>query len=271
MYVCRHRLVWPRTHGSHPCNWGSNPDVGHTITSLFYYFCYTEKQILLFERRIMSMPDSRVTYDTLKKIKAIVSGHFQYSDGTHGSIYVNHKAIFQNPNDANMLAFMLARRFVNDNIEVIIGPKDGGASLAERMAERLGSICCSVVVPLAAQKNCLHCEGGGFSLDEDTSILLRGKRTLVVDDIGKAGTAVREVIGLSRAASGKVIAVGYICNRGGLTAGSFLGVKRYETLLDFPLESYDAADCEQCKQGISINTRFGHGASQQMVLKLPKA
>ena len=211
-------------------------------------------------------------FNILKGIGAILmNGHFGYNGGHHGSTYINHLAIFQHPKAADKLSRLLAERLRGNSIDCIIGPRNGGASLAERMAEHLSYWRGSNIMPLGAEKTCVCCNESGFYLTEDTIENLRDKRVLIVDDVGNSGRSVKCMIELVKASSGIVIGVGYLCNRGNLKKDDFGDIEKFESLLDFSLESLDPAkgECQPCNNNVPLNTRFGHGGdSKQFFLPL---
>jgi orotate phosphoribosyltransferase len=77
----------------------------------------------------------------------------------------------------------------------------------------------------------------GFALDP-------GDRALVVEDVVTTGLSVREVLAVVRAQGAEVVAVGLIVRR----APADFGVETI-ALLDIPIESFEAADCPQCRAG----------------------
>ncbi|MEK9175306.1 MAG: phosphoribosyltransferase family protein [Patescibacteria group bacterium] len=211
-------------------------------------------------------------FNILQDIGAILmNGHFGYNGGNHGSTYINHLAIFQHPKAAEKCSRFLAERFRSDSINCILGPRNGGASLAERISEHLSYWCGGNVMPLAAEKTCVCCNGYGFYLTEDTIENIRGKRVLVVDDVGNSGRSVKCTIELVMASGGIVVGVGYLCNRGNLKRENFGDIERYESLLDWTLQSWNPAkgECQPCNNNVPLSTRFGHGGdSKQLFLPL---
>lgn len=195
----------------------------------------------------------------------ILNGHFEFVTGMHGDKYVNHRAIFQNPRISRQLSLMLAERFrqdaLNDAFSFVIGPATFGAQLADQEARHLTYFCGRIIMPLVAHKRCENCQERGFYLDEDTIEQIKGKRGLLVDDVGNAGFSGNAVTRAVHDAGGEIVSIGYICNRGRLTKESFPGIEHFETLLDFPLESWDPKNggCKLCVSGVPLNMRYGHG------------
>ena len=58
---------------------------------------------------------------------------------------------------------------------------------------------------------------------------------------------------------GKVVGVGVLSNRGGVTAEQ-LGVPRLHELTTIPMEFWALEECPLCKDGTPVNTQIGKGA-----------
>lgn len=211
------------------------------------------------------MREDAKVFRIFEQNKIILDGHFEYVTEMHGNKYVNHRAIFQNPRISQQLSLMLAERFRQDAINgifsFVMGPLTYGAILANEVAKHLTYFSGRLIMPLLAQKKCADCKKRGFYLDEDTIEQVRGKCGLFVDDVGNAGFSAKAVIQAVYESGGEVVTVGYICNRGQLSREHFPHISHFESLLDFPLESWDPSkkECKLCIDGVPLNTRFGHG------------
>ncbi len=78
----------------------------------------------------------------------------------------------------------------------------------------------------------------------------KGARVLVVEDVVTTGGSVAEVIDLVRGAGGEVAGVVALIDRGGVKAFS----APYWPLLQLEVESFDAASCALCAQGVPIDS-----------------
>ena len=95
--------------------------------------------------------------------------------------------------------------------------------------------------------------GGGYDK------FLPGRRVLVVEDVLTTGGSAKKVVELARAAGGKVIGLGVLCNRGGVTPHDVGDVPQLFALTNIPLEVWMEGDCPLCKQGVPVNTDIGKG------------
>ena len=84
-------------------------------------------------------------------------------------------------------------------------------------------------------------------------------RILVVDDILTTGGSVRKVVETTRSFGGNVVAVGVLCNRGGIKPEDVGGVPRLFALVNVKLDAWDEMDCPLCASGVPVNTDVGKG------------
>lgn len=193
----------------------------------------------------------------LKRFDGILTDdHFVYTSGRHGSSYVNKNALYPRTREISLMCLALAERFDGDGIEVVIAPAMGGIVMSQWTAHHLSVMAGREILGLFVEK----ASDGGFAFTREYDRLVAGKNVLAVEDVLTTGGSLRKVIEATRAAGGRVGHVAALCNRGSLTLESFPGVKKFSVLLDFPLESWDAAQCPLCAQGVPINPRFGKGA-----------
>lgn len=213
------------------------------------------------------MADSWVHDAVLRKLRAIgvnlENGHFVYSEGWHGSAYVDHRAIFRNPKEIYWISAMLSEKICvsSSQIEVVIGPMNGGAFLAQWVAYHLSCMYGKNVIPLYASKTFSR---DGFFFEPEFAKLIFGKRALVVDDVVNSGRSVLDVIYLVSAAGGALVGVGGIWNRGGnypISQFNRRGVRNIKFLVDLELEAWDpngAEGCHLCITGVPISQEHGH-------------
>ncbi|MGB9739340.1 phosphoribosyltransferase family protein [Chloroflexus sp.] len=196
----------------------------------------------------------------LHQLGAIVTNdHIVYTSGRHGSSYVNKDALYPHTTAASTVGAALARHFAELDVETVAGPTVGGVIMAQWTAYHLSQLCGREVLAVYAEEE--HTDAGKrrvFRRGYDA--LLAGKRVLVVEDVMTTGGSARLVVEAVRAASGTVVGVGALCNRGGITAVD-LKVPILVALTELPLESYPADACPLCAAGIPINSRLGKGAA----------
>lgn len=183
--------------------------------------------------------------ELLAETGAVLRGHFLLTSGKHGQSYVEKFQVLQHPRHTAALAAALAERFVNDNVQVVVGPAMGGILLAHEVGKNLGTRAI-------------------FTEREDGAMTFRrgfkiepGERVLVVEDIVTTGGSVKEVLDVVRTAGGEIVGVGLLVDRSGGTVD--LGV-RTEALLHLtsdkiPTETYQPDSCPLCAANIPLTKR----------------
>ncbi len=210
----------------------------------------------------MTSPEIKEIFSRVGAI--ITDSHIVYSSGKHGSAYVNKDALYPHVRATARVCEELAHRasMISD-FQVVVAPALGGVALSQWVAYYLGrpilhpldfSISRDEVLALYADKT----EAGDFILKRGYDKLVQGRRVLVVEDILTTGGSAKKTVEAVRAASGAVLSVGALCNRGGVTAYD-LGVNDLFSLLDLSLDAWDAAVCPLCANNVPINTDVGHG------------
>ena len=191
----------------------------------------------------------------LRLIRAIRKGHFVFNEGDHNDTYINKDVLYANPRHAARVAELLAEPFIGDGVEVIVAPAIGGVVLANRAAEYLmgKQVDGPPVYAVFADKS-----AEGFVIRRGYDEYVRGKRVLILEDTTTTGRSIRRVFAAVESVNGKVIGLGLIWNRGGV---SFDDLKvKINSLVNEKLPSWSAADCPLCKSGVPINVELGHGA-----------
>ena len=182
----------------------------------------------------------------------MVSGHFDYGNGYHGSVYLNPHRLFQQPGTIWRFAQDLIARLPGDLVgatEVVAGPVMGGALLAHTIAGLLDGHR-----PLSHPA----CNFAPLSIDHTGAMVVRtfyrevvrGKRVLLVDDVRNTGKTFERAKALLEDAGGIVIATVQICDR--LEAVVDLGVPNIALAEYHAPENYPAAECPLCKAGTPI-------------------
>lgn len=76
--------------------------------------------------------------ELLRKVGAIITdNHFVYTQGKHGSAYINKDAVYPHIHETYQLCRAIAEQFSHDNVEVVVGPALGGIILSQWVAHNL--------------------------------------------------------------------------------------------------------------------------------------
>ncbi len=181
-------------------------------------------------------------------------GHFVYTSGTHGTVYINKDAIYPHTKLVSTMARQIAEHYHRHDFEVVIGPAVGGVVLSQWLAYHLSGLTGREVLSTYADKRA----DGSFIVRRGYDKLVASKRVLLADDIINQGKSVRAMKKAIEDRGGEVRFVACLVNRGGLRA-EVVGVKEIFALLDLPLAVFPAKQCPMCRQKIPIDREFGHG------------
>jgi orotate phosphoribosyltransferase len=169
----------------------------------------------------------------LKRVGALLEGHFQLTSGRHSDRYVQCARLLCQPTDAEAVCRALADRFRDDQVDVVVGPALGGVVVAHEVARALGT-------PALFTER----KEGEMQLRRGFEIA-PGAKILVVEDVVTTGGSVKEVLQLLKDAGGQVVGVGSIVQR----APSSPFDVRYESLLQLEVTSWTPDACPLCEQG----------------------
>lgn len=195
--------------------------------------------------------------EILRKVGAvIVDGHIVYTSGKHGTAYINKDAIYPHTEETSKLCELIAQKFVDSDVDVVIAPAIGGVILSQWVAYHLTQLTDKEVLGVYAEKSE---DGDSFIIKRGYDKLIAGKNVLVVEDVLTTGGSVKKVIEATRAIGGNVIGLGALCNRGNVKPEDVANVPNLFALINVTLDAWDEDECPLCKQNIPINTDVGKG------------
>jgi len=179
--------------------------------------------------------------ETLRASGALRTGHFLYSSGKHGEIYLEKFDLLRNPAATSEACQGFADHFRDAGIDVVVGPTTGGIILAFETARQLG------VAAAYAERSS---DGStGREIRRGTTFA-QGARVLVVDDILTTGGSVRETLKALESHPVEVLGVGVLVDS---SAGeTTFGEVPLFALASRKFDSWPAADCPLCAQGIPL-------------------
>lgn len=191
----------------------------------------------------------------LQKVGAFRSGHFVGTSGRHLDTYLNKDAMYAYPRETSAVCREMAERFKDAGVEVVIGPAIGAAILAQWTAYHMNELTSREVFAVYADKD----GQGGFILKRGYDQVVKGKKTLVVEDLTTTGGSIHKVVEAARKSGADIVGVVVLVNRGDVTKRAVGDPPRFESLLTMRLEDWAAEECELCKSDIPVNTDVGHG------------
>ena len=228
--------------------------------------------------------DEQEVLKMLGSVGAVVTkSHVVYTSDRHGSAYVNKDKVYPHTAETSRLCREIARQFAKDNVDLVIAPAIGGVILMTWTARHLSDLMGREVLGIYAEKETvvvpdiepgagrkLTMETGRFVIKRGYDKLVAGKNVLVVEDVLTTGGSVKKVIEATRALGGNVVGLAVLCNRGGITPQDVGGVPKLFALANVKLDSWDAAVCPLCAQGVPVDTSVGKGR-EFLLAKFKKA
>ena len=175
--------------------------------------------------------------EMLKEAGVLLEGHFLLTSGKHSERYLQCAKIFQNTKYAEPLCKELAMKFIDQNIDLVIGPAIGAIQMAYEVSRHLG-----VRNIFAERDNGVMTLRRGFTIG-------KGDRVFIVEDVVTTGGSVKEVIKIVEDYEGTIVGIGSIIDR---TGGKIDFGYDFASVMSMEVTSYDAANCPLCAKEIPI-------------------
>lgn len=173
----------------------------------------------------------------LQSVGAIRSGHFELSSGRHSATYVQCALVLQYPQYAEQLGRRLAAEFHDLRVDCVASPAIGGIILAHEVARAIGVRAVFVERDASGHMALRR----GFEIKPNETVV-------AIEDVWTTGGSTCETIRVVEEAGGRVVAAGALIDRSG---GRLELPVRTEALLEMKMESYHAAECPQCRAGVT--------------------
>ncbi|HEY3368651.1 MAG TPA: orotate phosphoribosyltransferase [Symbiobacteriaceae bacterium] len=188
--------------------------------------------------------------NALRTAGVLREGHFVLTSGRHSAQFFLLPHLFQYPELTAQLTSNLAALVDDLHVQTVIGPATGGIVLAYEMARQIG-LRRGGVWPRAifAEKT----DDGRMALKRQWS-LAPGERVLVVEDAVTTGGSVAKTIDAIRSFGPEIVGVACIADRSG--GATDFGVP-LRSLLTLQVESWAAAECPLCRQGVELTKPKG--------------
>lgn len=188
-------------------------------------------------RILEELDDAAFASQLLSANNALLDGHFLLTSGRHSSAYIEKIRILQSPGAASLLFRKIADRIKDYELDAIIGPAYGGIALAFEVARIL-------------DKDFVFTQRKDEQMTIRSGFDLSGiKKVAVVEDIVTTGGSVFEVITALETRGIEVVVVAALVDRSGAKVD--FG-RPFEALLELDIPSWEASDCELCKQGMAL-------------------
>ncbi|MBK8553305.1 MAG: orotate phosphoribosyltransferase [Ignavibacteria bacterium] len=139
--------------------------------------------------------------DIFKKTGAMLEGHFILTSGFHSPHYFQCAKVLQYPEYNSLFAGMIADKYKDKKIDVVITPAVGGIVFGTEVGRQL-----NVPSVFSERENNVMTLRRGFEINE-------GENVLVCEDVVTTGGSVFEVIELVKNQKANLAGVGFIIDR----------------------------------------------------------
>lgn len=180
-------------------------------------------------------------FEMMEMGHALKYGHFLFSSGRHGDLYLEKFDLLRNPALTEQVCSGFADEFRGKNIDVVVGPTTGGILLAFETARQL-----RVMAAYAERAT----EGSAVRDIRRGTVFKPGTRVLVVDDLLTTGGSIRETLEALAPHPVEVVAIAVMIDRsGGRTKFGDIPLFALGTR---NLVSWAPEECPLCAEGIPL-------------------
>jgi orotate phosphoribosyltransferase len=175
--------------------------------------------------------------DLLAKTGAILDGHFLLSSGLHSERYLQCAKLLQYPPYAEEIGRELAKRYLCEKVDLVVGPALGGIVIAHEVARALRARC--IFVERYEGRMTLR---RGFEI-------MRGEDVLIVEDVMTTGGSIKETIEIVKEYGGRVVGVAVIVDRSGGKVEMDVPIHSLATI---EIKVYEEERCPLCARSLPI-------------------
>ncbi len=194
--------------------------------------------------------------EILKKVGAVlVNDHFVGTSGLHFDTYINKDFLYPHTKETLEVCKLLAEKYKDQDIEVVVGPALGGIILSQWTAHHLSRMYDKEVLAIYTEKS----QDGGQIFTRGYENYVKDKRVLIVEDIVTTGNSVQKTIESVKKAEGNVLGLSVMINKNPQNINSNTFGVPFNALGEMEVKTYDEEKCPFCKKGIPVNTLVGHG------------
>ena len=175
--------------------------------------------------------------DLLEWSGAILKGHFLLTSGKHSNQYIEKFRLLENPIALDKICSTMADIYKDKKIDLVVSAAIGGILISGGVGRYL-----NVKHIFSERINGEMVFKRGFDIEKNQNIL-------VVEDIVTTGGSINEIIDLIEKYKANIIGIVSIVDRNDKKQ---IFKYPYETLLNFPAESWDEKDCPDWLKKIPV-------------------
>ena len=180
---------------------------------------------------------SNEVLDLLEWSGAILKGHFKLTSGKHSNQYIEKFRLLENPIALDKICSTMADLYKDKTVDLVISAAVGGILLAGGVGRYLNV------------KHIFSERVGGKMLFKRGFNIEPGQKVVIVEDIVTTGGSINEIIELVEQYKAEILGIISIVDR-----NDKLKIFKYpyETLLNFPVQSWHEHECPDWLKKIPI-------------------
>lgn len=175
--------------------------------------------------------------EILRKVGALLEGHFLLSSGKHSSKYVQCAKIFEYPEYGDEVGRLIAEKIAQHKPDIVIGPALGGIIVAYTVARYT-----KARAMFTEREDGVMKLRRGFQID-------KGEKVAIVEDVTTTGKSVLEVAEVVKEYGGQICCIASIIDR---SVQPLPFDVPFYSLVKLELPIYEPDDCPLCKQKIQL-------------------
>ena len=179
---------------------------------------------------------------------AILEGHYLLTSGRHSNKYVEKFRLIEKPKYLDIVCKAMAKKFYNNNINVVLGAAIGGILISGGVGQKL-----NVKHIFTERINGNMKLRRGFHLNEKSNVL-------IVEDIVTTGGSIFELINIVKENKANLIGITSILDRNDKPVN--FGFK-YEPLVQYPVKSWSKDEIPDWLKKIPV-TKPGRSGKKQL-------
>lgn len=194
---------------------------------------------------------SETTAAAFLELVAARRGHFRLESGHHGALWLDLDALFAEPRRVAPFVTALANRIRPYDVSGVCGPLQGGAFLAQLVAQALDVEFWFTERVVPSETGALY--QARYLLPPVLARHVRDKRAAMVDDVMSAGSALRGTFAELRAHGATSIVAGALLVLGSAGDAYFAEQRvAVEAVERGEYELWRPADCPLCAAGVPL-------------------
>ena len=181
---------------------------------------------------------SKEVIDLLEWSGAILKGHFKLTSGRHSDTYIEKFRLLENPIALDKICSSIADKYKDTDVNLVVSAAIGGILIAGGVGRHLN------VKHIFSER-----DNSGNMIFKRGFTINKNDKILIVEDIVTTGGSINELIDIVESYSGEIVGIASIVDRNDKES---IFKYSYETLLNFPVKSWEENNLPEHLKNLSI-------------------